>query len=147
MDAIEDIVGELVTRSKTKKLNAASIRAEFHRSCLTHFTGVVLPELKRFESHLGDQGLSIFIDSLQPVEKNVIQASMIVEYPADINNVLDIRYDCSRQELGFYQLIGGRSRSQADKKYPFELMNRLSSPKVYDIIETFAAAVFGAKLM
>jgi hypothetical protein len=147
MEALGEIIEELVTRSKTKQLNTAYIRAEFHKECSAHFFSVVLPELQRFESHLGDQGLSVIIDPLHAVDKNELQASLIIVYPENRRNILEIRYDFKRQDLGFFQTVSGRRRPHADKKYPGELMGRVSCTKVYDIIETFAASVFGAMLL
>jgi hypothetical protein len=147
MIALPEILDEMVTRNKTKKLNTSFIRAEFHRACCAHFTAVVLPELRRFERHLGGQGVIITVNSLHLFNKNVLRAGLTIVYPADISNVLEIRYDFQRRNLALLQVINGLGRSQADIHYSFETFAKVTAPKVWDAIECFAQAVFGAKLL
>ena len=147
MIALDDIIDELVTRTKTKKLNTSFIRAEFHRACCAHFTSVVLPELRRFEQHLGRQGLSITINSMHPFNKDVLQAGLAIAYPVDCSNVLDIRYDFNRRDLALHQVIDGNKNSQADIRFSFDTFAKVTAPKIYDAIESFVQAVLGAKLL
>ncbi|MCE0523355.1 MAG: hypothetical protein LV480_10645 [Methylacidiphilales bacterium] len=147
MNALDEIIDELVTRTKTKKLNTSFIRAEFHQTCCTHFVNVVLPELQRFDLHLRRQEVLITINALHQCNKNVLQAGVVIEYPVNTNNVLDIRYDFTRQDLTFSQVVGGRRRNHGNNQHVFNSFAKVTSPKVYDMVEYFVQSVFGAKLV
>ena len=143
MEAFGDMVDQLVRHSKTKELNTAQMRTDFRRSCSDHFYGAVFPEMQRFKAHLREQGICIAVEPLCPLDKNVIRAALVIQYPENQEHTLEIRYDFPRQDLAFLRFIGGRHQPSADKRYPCDLLHRISCVKAYDLIETFVSAVLG----
>jgi len=147
MSALDNIIDEIVTRNRTRKLNTSFIRAEFHRKCCAHFEGIVLPQLQAFEIHLDHQGVLITINTLHQHDKNVLQAGLVIEYPVNINNILQISYDFKRMDTVFSQVIGSHGYENTSSYHSFEGFEKVTATKVYDILEHFAQSVFGSKLM
>jgi hypothetical protein len=146
MNALDTILDEIVTRNRTRKLNTSFIRAEFHRKCCVHFENIILPQLQAFESHLNSQGVSITLNTLHQHDKNVLQADLAIEYPAHINNFLQIRYDFRRMNTVFNQVIGNQRGENTIDCHSFDGFDKVTSIAVYDVIEYFAQSVFGSKL-
>jgi hypothetical protein len=138
---LDDVIDELVARTQTKKLKTSMLRAEFLRACCSHYISVVLPELRRFEQHLKNQDILIAINPIQPLDKNVLQAGLVMEYPVDITNLLDIRYDFIHQELTFNLIFSGHRNRDPDYRFPFDSFDKVTSLPLYDIVESFVTSV------
>jgi len=140
---LDEIIEEIVSRTKTKSLLAAQTRTEFHRRCVAHYTKTVLPQLELFEVHLTGQLVSISLERLYPVDENVLQASLVVQYGFGVR-VLQIRYDYRSQDMAFLQNEGlTRTTMQPYKAYAdFE---KLLPTQVYDLVAEFVRTIFKTK--
>src|SRR5258708_25197228 len=147
MNALDNIIDEIVTRNRTRKLNTSFIRAGFHRKCCAHFESIVLPQLQAFEIHLDSQGVLVTINTLHQHDKNVLQAGLVIEYPVNINNILQISYDFKRMNTVFSQVIGIHRDENTDNYHSLDGFEKVTPTKVYDILECFTKSVFGAKLI
>jgi hypothetical protein len=110
---LDDVIDELVARTQTKKLKTSMLRAEFLRACCSHYISVVLP----------------------------LQAGLVMEYPVDITNLLDIRYDFIHQELTFNLIFSGHRNRDPDYRFPFDSFDKVTSLPLYDIVESFVTSV------
>jgi len=140
MNGIAALIGELRTRTKTRKLHADFLRAHFHKACATHFALEVLPQLALFENHLTAQRLRSTVERLYPIDENVLQASMTVRFGITVR-VLQIRYDYGSRDLSFVQ-NSGTDRSERISCQSFAHFEKLTGDQIYDIIADFVSAVF-----
>ena len=140
MKVLNEIIEEMVSRTKTKLLNVAFDRTEFHRKCVAHYTKTVLPQLELFDVHLAGQLISISLERLYPVDENVLQASLVVQYGFGVR-VLQIRYDYRTQDLSFLQ-NEGLTRTTMQLYKSFSDFEKLSPTQVYDLIAEFVRTIF-----
>jgi len=110
---------------------------------VAHYTKTVLPQLELFEVHLTGQLVSISLERLYPVDENVLQASLVVQYGFGVR-VLQIRYDYRSQDMAFLQNEGlTRTTMQPYKAYAdFE---KLLPTQVYDLVAEFVRTIFKTK--
>src|SRR5258706_9901825 len=101
MSDLDDEIGEIVSRHRSKKLSNALTRDEFHRRCYAHFETQILPELKRFEQSLRQQGVLAKINPLHHFNKDVLQAFLVIESPLNVESSLSICYDFKDNQLEF----------------------------------------------
>jgi len=140
MNGIANLIDEIRTRTKTRKLNADFLRAHFHRQCATHFAVSVLPQLQLFENHLTAQRLVGSVERLYPLDEDVLQASLAVKYGISVR-VLQIRYDYKTKDLSFVQ-TGGLDRKDRISCQSFVNFEKLTAEQIYDIIADFVQSVF-----
>jgi hypothetical protein len=140
MNGISHLIEELRTRTKTRKLNADFLRAHFHKKCADHFALHVLPQVQLFENHLASQRLSTLVERLFPIDEDVLQASMTVQFGITIR-VLQFRYDYRSKDLAFIQ-TAGRDRSDRISCQSFVNFDKLTNDQIYDIIANFVSSVF-----
>ena len=140
MNGFVNLIEEIRTRTKTRKLNAEFLRAHFHKKCASHFAVSVLPQLALFENHLAAQRLRSTVERLYPIDENVLQASLTVQFGI-IVRVLQIRYDYTTKDLSFVQSAGG-DRNDRISCQSFVNFEKLSEEQIYDMIATFVSSVF-----
>jgi hypothetical protein len=140
MNGIANLIEELRSRTKTRKLNADFLRAHFHKKCADHFALHALPQVELFENSLASQRLSGTVERLYPIDENVLQASLTVQFGITVR-VLQFRYDYRTKDLSFQQ-TGGRERSDRISCLSFVNFEKLTDDRIYDIIADFVTSVF-----
>ena len=140
MGVLNEIIDEIVSRTKTKTLSVALDRSEFHKKCVAHYTRTLLPQLELFEVHLTGQLVSIKVERLYPLDENVLQASLVVQYGFGVR-VLQMRYDYRSQDLTFLQ-NEGLTRSSMQPYKSFANFESLHPTQVYDLIAEFVRTIF-----
>jgi hypothetical protein len=139
MNGITHLIAELRTRTKTRKLNTEFLRAHFHTKCATHFALRILPQLELFENHLTTQRLQSTVERLYPIDDDVLQASLTVQFGITIR-VLHFRYDYRTKDLAFVQMRGP-DRGDRLSSQSFVNFEKLTDDQVYDIIAKFVTSV------
>ena len=140
MSGFVNLIEELRTRTKTRKLNADFLRAHFHKKCADHFATQVLPQLALFENSLASQRLSSMVERLYPIDENVLQASMAVQFGITVR-VLQFRYDYRTKDLSFVQ-TSGLDRGDRISCQSYVNFEKLTEEQIYDIIADFVKTVF-----
>ena len=113
----------------------------FRRACSNHYISIVLPEVHRFEQHLQMQDFLAALNQLEPMGKNALQANLLIEFPVDTTNLLEIRYDFDSQTLTFSQLFAGQRNKEPDHRFAFDSLGQVGAMQVYDIIDGFVQSV------
>jgi hypothetical protein len=134
---VRETLDELPAYRETTKLAELA----FRRACSNHYISVVLPELHRFEQHLQMQDFLVALNQLEPLGKHALQAGLLIEFPVDTTNLLEIRYDYTSQTLTFSQLFAGHRNQQPDCEFAYDSLAQVGAMQVYDIIEGFVASV------
>jgi hypothetical protein len=140
MTGFGTIIEELRTRTKTKSLNIAFLRSQFHRKCVEHYANLVLPQLELFESHLMSQRVVITTERLHQHDENVLMACLEMQNGI-LFRVLQIRYDYRSKDLSFLQ-TNGSDRTDVICCQSFVNFDKLSSVQVYDIVAEFVRSVY-----
>jgi len=140
MDTMDETIGELIALSDTKGESEWAVRATFHRACSCHYHAVVRPELERFEQHLKRQEILVAVIPIQSLDQHLLQAGLVIEFPVDTTNLLEIRYDFLRRTLAFSQLFAGYRNGQPDHQFSFASLE-VASLQLHDIVESFVSSV------
>jgi hypothetical protein len=135
-------IDELLTRTKTKKLNLEAGRAEFHRKAINHYSLIVLPQLEAFHGHIGNQGVATSIERLYPLDEYILRASFIIERQERVS-VLELDYDFSTRTATFAR-TGGLARSSREDVRQYPDFDQLTSVEVYDVVADFVISVLEA---
>lgn len=143
---MRESIEELLARSESKRKSESALRAAFHRACSSHYISTVLPELRRFEQHLKKQDVLVAISPIERIGKYVLQAGLLIEYPVDTTNLLEVRYDFIRQNLAFSQLFAGHRNKLPDYQFAFESFSEVTSLQLYDIVEAFVTSALALQV-
>ncbi len=106
----------------------------------SHFTANVVPELKRYEDCLREQGIRV---NLLSGGATSIRATLAVERPTNTYNLLIVAYDFPSRSLIFDTVLAGNDR-ETRERYTLAQLKEVTPALVYEIIEDFVTTIFNS---
>jgi hypothetical protein len=131
---------QLDALKKTASLNSSIAQSDFNRMAASHFAANVVPQLKRFEDCLREQGIRV---NLLSTGQSTIRATLAIERPSDTYNLLIILYDFASRSLIFETVLAGNER-ELRERYTLAQLGDVTPALVYEIIEEFVSTLFNS---
>jgi hypothetical protein len=140
MSTLEEALEQVISRKSNNPFNSSIAKSEFNRLGALHFSSEILPELRRFESELKPQGVSV---NLVWATEPELSAAFVIEYPESTQNLLSINYNFSTRSLILEASIG-MNDCETLAKFPLGQFTEIRRVQAYAFIEKFVRDVLSA---
>ena len=146
MSSFEEKISKISARTNARKREAFVSRKDLYQACYSHLLDTIQPQLFSFEETLKKQKFLITTNWYSHFGENeqTLQAGLTIDYPDEKRNELSICYNFTQRVLIFKKSIG-QDENTSTVIFRFSDLGKVTSVKVYEIIESFVKDVLSSE--